>query len=268
MAWRRRRRKPKVQWLPNTGTQTDAGINAWEQSSTFITDQNLTFGPGNPTTVIEAPLILDNPPETAQGSITLPGLQLKGLDDETQLSYFLRRIYGELFVFTSALTAGAGDVPAAVLVAAGIIVRRIDPITGTALASGVSDTDPDNLSNNEDPWLWRRSWVLTPINNLLTAGTSTLLPAPDASDDWGLNANSLPRHNLYHTGVHQTPTVDVRTKRRVSAEERLFLDVAVTRMPSAVPPQQSQSTNLKIVFSYRALASLSIAGTNRRNASR
>lgn len=266
----RRRRKPRVQWLPNTGTDLNAtpALLVRENSSAIITNQIITFNLASPTTVIEVPMILDQAPAAGSSGVGMAAYQLRALDDETTLSYRLRRIYGSFYIVASANTGNAGDCPAAIAAEVGIIVRRTSPELGTALAPGVADTDPGNLDDNEDPWLWRKNFLLGPIQDITIAGTSTLLPAPDAGDDWRFAANALPRSNLFHTGPHQNPTVDVRSNRRVSSEERLFLDVGLTRLPSAVPPQQSQTVAIDIYFPYRALGTLSVAGTNRRNASR
>lgn len=268
---RRRRRKAKVVWLPNTGTLlggNGAGLDASEQSAAIAFTQGLSFTQNSPTATVETPMVLDQDPDADQTGLTLAQRQLKGLTDEQTIGYRLRRIVGSFYCGVRATTAGAGSCPSAVLVQAGIIVRRVDPDTGLsiALGTGTKMLEPGNLENNADPWIWRKDWLLGPINNLLAAGTSTLLPAPDAGDQFSVFANCLPPINHAVTGVNGSPTVDQKTARRIGPEERLFLDVTASIFND--PTQAGQSVELMVVFPYRALATLGLNSGNRRNASR
>lgn len=259
--------------MPNTGSQIDNAIAASEQTSAIVFSQLLTFNSGSPTIVIETPLFLDEDPAhlEAVAGTSLATRQEKPLKDEQTFAYLLRRILGTLYLGVTADQAGAGSAPAAVMVNAGIILRKTDAKNGLSLATSdpanaVGNVDVANLENNEDPWLWRKDWVLTPINNLLAAGTSTLLPVPDPGDTFSFHANALPRTNMFFTGAHSTPTIDVKSRRRVAQEERMFLDVSFTDL--APIPQSGHSVEAWMVCNYRAYASIFTMSGNRRNSAR
>lgn len=264
-----KRRKPRVQWLPNTGSPVDGGLNAIDQSAAIMSLGTINFSAGNPTTVVEVPLVLDNPSEADEVATGLAVRQTRALDEEQSFGYRLRRIVGSLFIGVRAASSTANTVPSAVLVQAGLIVRRVDT-NGLSLAgASVGPINPGSLANNEDPWIWRRDWLLGPINKLLSAGTSTLLPVPDPTDPFNLWANVLPETNHFTTGPNGTCTVDTKIARRLGKEERLFLDVGFTTLASiSAQTPLNQAIGHYIVFPYRVLATVTTSYGNRRNASR
>lgn len=265
-----KRRRSRVQWLPNTGTAIDNGLNAIDQGAFALSLGTINFSAGNPTTVVEIPLVLDNPSEADEVATGLAVRQTRALDEEQSFGYKLRRVVGSLFVGVRAASSTTGTVPSAVLVQAGLIIRRVDS-NGLSLAGSVSigDINPGSLANNEDPWIWRRDWLLGPINKLLNAGSSELLPAPDATDPFNLWANVLPETNHFTTGPNGTSTLDTKIARRVGKEERLFLDVAFTTLASvSAQTPLNQAIGHYIVFPYRVLATVTSQYGNRRNASR
>lgn len=264
----RRRRKPVV-WLPNTGTQLSNAGTILSQSSAIIFAQGITIANVSSTVVVETPMVLDNPQgaDLAAFPETLAQHQTRALDEETDFGYTLKRIVGSLHIGLVATSALAGSSPAAVLVQAGLIVRRVDDSGNSFAAATVDDSDPGNLRNNTDPWIWRRDWVLTPIQKLLAAGSSTLLPAPDAGDTFAAMANQLPNINDFQTGPNGTSTVDTRIARRIGPEERLFFDLAFSSL-NLDPQKDAQNFSAFVVFPYRVLGTLRLMGGNRRNASR
>lgn len=271
--FRRRRNKPRVQWLPNTGSLLDSAVTPWEQSSFVKSFATMAFGPGNPSTLVEIPLVLDNPPEVTGSGIqagNLVQLQARGLDTEEERGYRLRRIVGDIHVACAPATDTAGSVPGILSVTASLIIRRVDSFTGTSVITGLQDTLNDVIGNIDDPFIWRRNWLIRVPTQFLTAGTSTILPLPPATDNTRSFASEYNNHNNYGTGANNTCSVDQKTARRVATEERLFLDVCFTHFGSDLTvTQDTFSVNHMIHFDYRVLGSVfASSGGNRRNASR
>lgn len=259
MAFRRfgRRRKPRVLWLPNPGTTTtlsagtDVTINNSGAEFDFRTQLDA------PTTV-EVPMVVDNPAEETEVGANLAAYQKLDLNFTTQWGYRLRRIVGKLFV-SAAFDASGQDVdPPAVLINAGIIVRRVDDDTGQALQTGAGQ-DVATLRNNRDPWIWRRDWILGQTNG--SNDTASV------KDHGGLSTYA--ENNALAASVRDGPHIDQKTARVIGPEERLFMNLTA----SCLPLDQSKFTPnhnplVYFMFQYRVLATIHMNQGNRRNASR
>lgn len=256
MAFRRgHRRKRKVVWLPNVGTNYDTGQNNGSQSRFIESTFGITLGAGNLPT-FEAPLLLDNVPELEIGT-TFATWQKQTLTEEQSFGYLLRRVVGKLIV---AVTVPSGGNPAvlapALWVTAGLIIRRVDE-TGVAVATG-EQVSPQALSQVPDPWIWQRTWLLG------TGGTA----GPPSGGDANMTTllGTLSSTNLSEASALTGTHMDAKTMRRVGPEERLFLDVGYREYGSAQPTNGNYSAF--VGFDYRALGSIIVAAGNRRNASR
>lgn len=261
-SFRRFKRKPRVTWLHNTGTEYGAqrGIDAGspgEQFSGFefvlaISDN------GQPRTV-EVPLVLDTSIEDTQTGLGLNVVQRQGLNLNEQWGYRLRRIVGKCNImhFQDALGQNLGATDP-VYVKYGFMVRRIEPELGTAFASGI-ETDLTNRQNVTDPWIFQREHIF--------GGSGDPLTTPSARE---LNA-LYPRFNFETGGVKDGPVLDIKTARTIKQDERLFFDLTVTKLPIQTAGNTFTGTNqaLYILFNYRVLATIfSTNASNRRNASR
>lgn len=255
----RRRRRPRVQWLPNTGTaigpnRGNPDVSAQPAAIEFTLLQDFAV-----PQIVETPLVLDNPRETAQAGAPLTVVQAQGLNFNAEWGYRLRRIVGK-FHF-AAVNPNPGQLTSFALlwVKAGIIVRRVDAQTGLSLAGG-NDTDPMGLENVSDPWIFQRSFFISVEGNTASTSVSAIGTAfqlePSVSFDIG--------------GTKDGPAVDIKTARRIGPEERLFLDIAVTGMPITGDGSlvAAQSCLFYAFFDYRVLGTISSAAGNRRNASR
>lgn len=254
--FRRRRRKTRVTWLPNTGTPYSGTFTPGEQSC-FI-EQNIGFalGGGNDPT-LEIPLVLDN-----QNNILAAGSMLQyqqqTLAEDISYGYRLRRIVGEMFVGVSIPSGGdPAASPPAVVVGAGLMVRRVDEQNNSVVAG--EQLTPLAISQVTDPWIWRRTW-------LLGVGGSAPGTNPGDAAMRALMA-SLPQFNFLSAQSSLSGThVDAKTARRISREERLFLDFSVR----SVGGELASVANLSFycLFDYRVLGTVIPASGNRRNASR
>lgn len=253
--FRRRRFKPKVQWLPNPGTDSDH-INTTDVAQHWAGTQfDLTTGQ-LPVTV-EFPLVLDNPvQETVTGS-SVSVWQKFALNQTEDWTWRLRRIVGDLFLSLASSNTQAITAPA-VLVEAGIIVRRVETETGQSLGAA-ADTDVGNLGNNPDPWVWRRNWILSPPGAQgTTYGTS-----------FEQSLTQFPAQNVDYGSALTGTRIDQKTNRRIGVEERLFMDITAWEMPIAVAASiRNTSCHLSINFDYRVLGTVQASRGNRRNASR
>lgn len=236
-----RRKSPRVVWLPPTNansidsaTTNDSGVQ------TFILDAPETTGA---IVVGEIPLTIDS-----QDSPLDPA---NSLADVNNTGYRLRRVVGKFWVEC----AQSANLAARWYVCAGIIVRRSDPQTGVsyALGQGIAPLlSPSQIENYGDPWVWRRSWLIT--NNL--------------NPNIGVTVSEGTEDNYTHgPAVADGPHIDQKTARIVSAEERLFLDVSAMCVSPGVDVPLS-TMPIRVRTDIRLLASMRTSSGNRRNASR
>jgi len=198
-------------------------------------------GPGNAHTEVQ-PIVADTPLNPALAGAT------NSLADLEQSAYRLRRIVGKIFIGAQQ-AEGVGGSTANMLVTAGLIVLRVDS-TGAPLNTITEDYSVNNLANIADPWIWRRSWVLTNIPQ------AVLSPGTPIAYEYNTAAGS----------VADGPHVDAKTARIVGPEERLFL--AVTGMSIDGNPNDQLNNRVFVDYDLRVLASMRSSQGNRRNASR
>lgn len=244
-----RRKSPKVVWLPQTNANS---IGSAFGNVTSSVQQFIVANAGDPgdQSVGEIPVVLD-----AEGQDPLGNGPIS-LSDMFNSGYRLRRIVGKVFVAALQEQGSAG--PASCICTAGLIVRRIDPTTGTSLAlltGNAEELSPSQIRNASDPWIWRRSWIL---NNILAtaAGTSIAFGASGSTHNWANQSGS----------ALDGPHVDQKTARIVGSEERLFLTVSTELLTSGTDAQTP--LNVVVLTDLRVLASLRTNLGNRRNASR
>lgn len=257
----RRKRKPKVVWLPldleNRLGQAPATATQPLQSGTLIA--TLTGNPlGAQPVSQEFPIVKDwwgSPGGIATKGVADPNATLADIEES---GYRLRRIVGKIGISIlqgAAQIAGDGSI---FHVTAGFIIRRADEAGNSmAIRAGTvgttSEIDPFNLQNVMDPWIWRRSWDL--------ADQSAAAIALDP------NVLSFPRSNqfAYGSGIFDGPHVDAKTARIVGPEERLFLTVGVEGINGS---SQGAPGAVLVLADLRVLASMRTNIGNRRNASR
>lgn len=252
-----RRRKPRVVWLPNTEANGFGSTDTIYSASTITipgTGGGGTMDSGDSGT-LEFPLVQDgiqNDPLGANSSLA----------DIEDTGYRLRRIVGKIYIFHST----AGNAPQFTFVTAGLIIRRTNPSTGGSLAVQASATQPFSqvapgfTTNQMDPWIWRRTWLL---GNRPPGFSANALTDTQARAD----LDAAPARNFgdaYPGGIAEGPHVDQKTARIVGPEERLFLDVSATVFTASA----ATSLTLGCAFELRVLASMRNSVGNRRNASR
>lgn len=239
-----RRRKPTVAWLPHT-PHDESEIQGWIQGT-----NNNNFTPGDINTTIHS-LTVDYPAEAIRSATEHPTMA-----DYEASGYRLRRVVGKIFVGVrqdiGAVGPPAADYPTNVLVGAGFMVLRVDTGTGAPLAiANPNSYSPLWLDNQRDPWIWRRTWLLTnEFGSSQGASPLGLSQAPTFNGDYG--------------SVQDGPHIDQKTARRIGPEERLFFILSTVNVGDAA---ESTGTT-EWILDYRLLGSpLKVMG-NRRNASR
>jgi len=241
MAFRGRRRRAAVAWLPVLG-QNDGSTDSWIEGS--ITVQN-TVGAAGISTTLHA-LTVDYPAEAVQTA------QVESLSDYQGSGYRLRRIVGK---FYCAMDPDVGDAqtvfPQGALVAAGLIVLRVDSSTGAPLQAATPGVySPLARDNVRDPWIWRRTWVLSDPFGSQPVTVATAL-WPQANSEYG--------------SAWDGPHIDQKTARRISSEERLILAISTVPLRGITP---TTAGRVRYTYEARYLTSpLRVMG-NRRNASR
>lgn len=247
----RRTRKQRVVWLPpdpfnkiGIGGQSPANTD-----SASITQVTLLHGAGQQTgnfTGKAIPLIAD----LGNAEAFVPGTGVAGapsLSDMYNSGYRLRRIAG---FFSAALQqTGGGQNPndaGSCMLTAAMIVMRVD---ASGLPVNAQAAPPDTMINQDNPWIWRRSWCFTnfatQIGQILPQGSS----------------------NTFGAGsMKEGSFIDQKTARVVSNDERLFMCLQLTQLDG----NDAGTADLGLVINWnlRFLASLRNNLGNRRNASR
>lgn len=257
---RRFRRRPRVVWFRPTGTPQDGIQTALENPGAIILD-NTTITIGNAhTPVIEIPLVTDQNPEEVFATAPLSVFQQSGLNQTIEYGYRLRRVVGTIQLTAVSDSLGQGLPPmSAVLVTAGIIVRRVDATGVSPLTSG--DTHPGLIGQFSDPWIWRRAWVLSILEN-------PVLTATVFNETTRAAFSRFPVATTGFGDVRSGPHVDAKTARRIGPEERLFLNIGFTGIPVVIGTPAEDTISVRGAIDLRVLGSLSMNSGNRRNASR
>lgn len=252
-----RRRKARVVWLPldinnRLGSAPAAATNTITDSSHFIISLS---GPplGDPPLTQEIPLVMDAGGSSVGGQVQGVVLPERTLADIEDSGYRLRRIVGKLFFGIGQDTTRINGDTATQVITAGVIVRRVQP-GGNSLAAAAGTANGELLStatldNIVDPWIWRRSWILSNLADPVNTD-GTIFP---------LTSNVLCGSAL------DGPHIDQKTARVIGPEERLFLSITCQGIDGN---SQTEPLLVICVGDLRILGSMRTTVGNRRNASR
>lgn len=243
----RRTRKPRVVWLPPDPFNSlghDGAITDITSSSIRHIEVHglgpLATGDSIGTTF---PLVGDggNAENTIIGGPPTYGTT-QTLSDMFNSGYRLRRVCGHIFCRLPGRPIGQGGFFGNVIVTAAMQVMRVD---SSGLPVDTQAANPATYVNQDNPWIWRRSWMLTNF-------ASNPIDAAGGQTNLGLS-------------VREGTFVDQKTARIIGPDERLFMCLSCTMGFS-----QSEALDDFVVFDFdlRVLASLKSNLGNRRNASR
>jgi len=267
--WTKRRRKPSVTWLPNTGAPPtwDTGslifpniIRGFVQASQDPAQadaQDAGF-----STVIHR-LTADYSAENTGTPIDQTN---NSLADYTQAGWRLRRIVGKIFCHKEWSSAAE---PICTLVSAGFMVLRTDG-NGSPLripaTHGANNYSPLLWLNERDPWIWQRSWLLGDGRMFFSGNFPT--GGSQQSNGWA----SYPPTNAHYSSASDGPHIDCKTARVIGPEESLFFVLSAFTSPNLGNNPQFTNADgvlrpVPFILQYRLLGSPRRM-TNRRNASR
>jgi len=231
-----RRRRTKYTWLPNTGT---GGPVADVQDSTNGRDFGELVSPQDGTTAVAIlDLLVDEPSEEI---VTGPIGPIIGSE------YFLKRVVGKIFIGNNQQEL---NITPAVLVGFGIFVARAEdvdsggpnlPIGALTQAQAVDNYSPLRQETVREPWVWRRTWILS---NLQAPGASLVN-----------GAMNFPANNTDYGSVLDGAHIDAKTARRISQDDRLFAVLAVRNYPLNTIATQAGGS-VRAYIDYRALGAL------------
>lgn len=233
---RRTRRKSQGTWLPLLGT-SPAGDDAELRSSanTYVT---LAIPQDGTPILAIFPLTFDYPLEGASGLGLTPGLD--SLSDIVGSEYILKRVLGTLFACNvSRYNSPTQDslYYEAHQLTAGFFVARAGsneqlplgptaPISYGATGGGAADAEnysPENPATQREPWMWKRTWILG--NERRYAAMST------AAGILTLGHSVYPAANSGYGDMRSGPQVDIKSRRRVCSDERLFVALSARGLP-------------------------------------
>lgn len=243
MAFRRRRRRAAVTWLPNVSydNQKQQPVNTPIFSVPVAADGGVS--------TVAIPLVHDESGVANQ--------ETAGLAEYTQGGYILQRIIASVFI---AYEQGTNETkPPWALVTAGFEILRIDA-NDLPLAGPTSFNYNSFYQGNErDPWIYERNFVLGNYN-----GSYSPTPGAEFVEAFHFNA---PNSNFNFQSFHEGPFFDIKTKRRVGSEERLHLVISTWYPGDIANPAPVGDDHIWVIPRVRALAT-PIRTSNRRNASR
>lgn len=255
----KRRRKPRVVWLPVLGTNysTDSEDESWGNGiASTLTVPNT----GKIVTDVQA-VTFDYSDEASQEN-NIVERSLHTLVSGN--SYRLRRIVGK-FAAGAVFENNSLAIIPTMEVCAGFIINRTDP-SGNILLTGALEEEAGPLAQDaaEDPWIWRRKWVLTAFPRQASWTVTSVANLVSLNAVLGGQA-MFPQTNAQYGSVADGPHIDQKTARIIAAQERLFFWVQA-RLTN--PGATVNNGTLLWSLDARLLASLRMNQGNRRNASR
>lgn len=208
------------------GSERTIGDTIWRTNrATYLLNIPST---GEPSTIIR-PLTFDVPQEQSSQTATD-----QTLSEIVGSEYIIKRILGSIIVCLGQNVVNEDpDLvgPAnAYEVAAGFFVARagdsgdpteaaFDAPIGVAGASELpvfSNYSPLATDTIREPWMWRRSWALSP----------KFWSDNPAGNDTTIRPESLfPYANWQYNQLNLGPTVDIKSRRKVTSDDRLWLAV-------------------------------------------
>lgn len=244
---RRTKRRPRVAWFPTFG---GTRITEAESAPFPGIEQEFDIDDTKPNGDVfwdAVALTFDTSESAVQAQSDPDAKTLRDLIQGNE--YRLRRIVGKIFIHVLPFAKGE-SADTLIDAAFGFIVCKTydDGIPLTDF----SEVNPLSQESMEDPWIWRRRWILNPagpiINNIPTTG--------DLSNSLGYS--DYPASNMRYGSVLDGPHIDAKSNRRVHRSERLFAVLAARNLNPQTEPWNSnfRPTKLRALLDYRLLGSL------------
>lgn len=177
----------------------------------------------------------------------------------------LRRLVGKAFVSVSHGVQGSTLSPIMDVALGFMVCNTYDDGAPT---TDFNEVNPLAQNSMEDPWFWRRRWLLHPYGHIWPG----LINQP-ANETRGLPQYAgFPSNNVMYGSVADGPHIDAKTARVIHRSERLFGVLAARRYfqdTGTNPETPIQDTTVDLLLDYRLLGSLRGSSYgNRGNAAR
>jgi len=248
----RRRRKTKYTWLPVFGT--DMGVTGAPDDVAAGLQLFHTALETGETTVDITPLTVDQPREGTDLLATDPLGTVIGNE------YILRRIVGKFHASIIPKRNANNDpsVHSNVCIAAGFFVARAgdtaqnadQPIGSASISERRTNYSPLSQDTCREPWIWRRTWILTnPAHRIM--GSTALGTAFPSSPTMPIG---FPESTEGYGSVADGPHIDAKTVRRIRQDERLWFAVATCSFP--LGQTSDQSVGVISYLDFRLLGAL------------
>jgi len=251
---RRYRRAKNPIWLPVLGdTVVESG-----GPDTYAIGRSISFNvPSDGSIGFDAQPVTFDYTDSAS---TEMGTFDRSLQDLTSgNAWKLRRIVGKCFIGCGAAALASYVDGVWFDVAAGFIVCKTDEV-GSA-TTNFTEVNPLHQDSADDPWIWRRRWLLNPY-------VTTLIQEPLLAQVASGTFYSFPRTNVEYGSVADGPHIDQKTSRLISHNERLhFVCAARGYLPNSLPAAFTGG-QINGLLDIRLLGNLRTQSGNRRNASR
>jgi len=264
MAKRFSRRRPSVVWLPTFGTDFSDGEGQYSNANGL---NGVVFVPNDGKFVnnIE-PLTFDY---TDSASAEEDDQQRSLQDLSSGNEWRLRRIVGKFHCAAVATEVVSGQtiLPTVDLAAGFIILKTDDDGNPQRSADYYAKEAPLSQDGAENPWIWRRRWLLTPLPEQIVwdqAATNLTQASVDFSSFLGGNGRWPSTTAGYHS-VADGPHIDQKTARRIHRAERLYFWMTARAQDNGT---DAVVASLNFQLDYRLLGSVRGATGNRKNASR
>lgn len=245
----RRRRKSGGTWFPILGNTWQSGDDEYKTASfSLATDPVPLTRALGPSFNGPIPVTKDytlEPTDTSAASTLQDFVQ--GQD------WLLQRLVGKLHIGAKTSAEAGSSASAAwkyIEVAAGFFVGRAQDDDQNFADLFIDECDVNASNNIQNPWIWRRTWILRNPANTFAASTATSFFEGD-----------FPIANAAYGSIIDGPHIDSRVKRRIRREERLWFIMqtngwdgersSVTGAAGAVQPFAQAHLDLRIFGSLR-----------------
>lgn len=258
----RRRRRKKYTWFPNIGSSAVLELVDPFQQLLF----QVTLPPDGSITTLVNPVTIDTP---------LEGTDISADDQLSEIignDYVIERIVGKVFL---SCDQPADDSPAAIfpktaLIACGFFVARAnDSGSGGGLSTPIGSATPQERTANygplsldtvREPWMWRRTWILSTGRASAAAGPAKNVPFSPLLDLTGGSSSFPPTTNIEAGSALDGPHIDVKSVRRVRQDERLWFAVSARVLDNEWAgierPNTTGAEMVSGVLDYRVLGAL------------
>jgi len=201
----RRRRKRRGTWFPVNGHTTTTGVSdTYSYSDLRLDSGSVPSGNGQSPAQFLFPVLPDFTEQQGAGAIVSnPQLQ----DIVSGQTWVLDRFVGKIHLEVNGNNTSVDPEQswANVYVVAGLFVARAEDDAPAQIALQATDIEPQAKDNSMNPWIWRRSWILSNPQKPTTFAKST----------W-------PVSNAHFGSVMDGPHIDSRVNRYIPREHRLW----------------------------------------------